>query len=173
MQCGTKWLGNDRDVNVATSAGVWHVRRRWAPRHLGSQTIWARFLHRSRKVRRRAKDAGDLPDPGCAPDVGEGILVFIVLIVVVLFLIFIGIPFLIALGELLFIVVLTLAGIVGRLLFRRPWTIDAVGPNGEHHAWPVVGWRASGVARQFIADRITATRYVPTSGEVAAAVLSA
>lgn len=126
-------------MRVDSTAGVWHVRRRWAPRHLGSQTIWARFVDRTRKVRRRTADAADVPDPGCAPDIAEGIAVFIVLIVMVLFLIFIGIPFLIALGELLLIVLLALSGIVGRVLFRRPWTVDAVDPDGGHRDWHVVG----------------------------------
>lgn len=159
-------------MKIETTAGVWHVRRRWAPRHLGSETIWARFLHRSRKVRRRTAELGDVPDPGCAVDIVEGIAVFIFLVVVILFLIFIGIPFLIALSELLFVVLLALAGVVGRVLFRRPWTVDAVSPTGEHYHWAVVGWRASGAARQFIADRITTTSTVPTDEEVSAVFFS-
>ncbi|MGH9111391.1 MAG: hypothetical protein ACRDZN_03695 [Acidimicrobiales bacterium] len=159
-------------MKIETSVGVWHVRRRWAPRHLGSQTIWARFLHRSRKVRRRTAELSDLPDPGCAPDLAEGIVVFIVLVVVIVFLFFIGIPFLIALGEFVFVVVLAAAGIIGRVLFRRPWTLDAVGPSGEHYDWSVLGWKASGAARQCIADRITKTGAAPTDEELAAAVLS-
>jgi hypothetical protein len=159
-------------VQVTTAAGVWHVRRRWAPRHLGAQTIWARFMHRSRRVRRRTSDVGDIPDPGCVPDIAEGIVFLLVLVVVVLFLIFIGIPFLIALGELILIVLLTLGGVAGRVLFRRPWTVDAVDPAGVHHAWSVVGWRASAAARQLIADRIATTGTVPTQQEVAAAVLA-
>ncbi len=122
-------------------------------------------------MRKRTTDLGDIPDPGCAPDVGEAILVFIVAIVVVLFLIFFGIPFLIALGELLIVLVLAVAGLVGRVLFRRPWTVDAVSPNGEHTMWSVVGWGASGSARQFIADRLASTATVPTDSEVDAAVL--
>lgn len=88
-------------------------------------------------MRRRASDLGEIPDPGCAPDIAEGILVFNVVVAVVLFLIFIGIPLLIALGEPLFIVLLALAGIVGRVLFRRPWTVDAVSPAGAHDTWSV------------------------------------
>ncbi len=91
------------------------------------------------------------------------------LVVAVLLLIFIGIPLLIALGELLFVVVLALAGLVGRVLFRRPWTVDAVDPQGTHHAWGVVGWRASGAARQFIADCVRTTGRVPSDAEVSAA----
>ena len=159
-------------MKVTTQAGVWHVRRRWAPRHLGSQTIWARFRDRTRKVRRRTSDLGDVPDPGCAPDIAEGIVVFLVALAVIVFLIFVGIPFLIALGELLLIVLLATMGVVGRVLFRRPWTVDAVDPAGAHRSWSVVGWTASGAARQCIADRIAATGTVPTSEELAAAVLA-
>ena len=159
-------------MQVRTPAGVWHVRRRWAPRHLGAQTVWARFRDRSRKVRRRTSDLGDVGDPGCAPDVAEGIVVFLVAIAVIAFLIFIGIPLLIALGELLLIVLLAAGGVVGRVLFRRPWTVDAVDPAGAHHSWSVVGWRASGAARQLIADRIGATGTVPTDEELAAGVLA-
>jgi hypothetical protein len=159
-------------VKVETAAGAWHVRRRWAPRHLGAHTIWARFVHRIRKVRRRPAGAGDLADVGCALDIAEEIFAFVAIVVVVLFLIFIGIPFLIALGELLFIVVLALIGTVSRVLFRRPWTVDAVSPSGTHHHWSIVGWRASGAARQFVANRITASHTVPTSEEVSAAVFT-
>ena len=159
-------------MKVSTGAGVWHVRRRWAPRHLGSHTIWARFLARSRKARRRTKEYADVPD-GCALDLIDELVIVIVAIAVILFMIFIGIPFLIALGELVFVVLLALVGIIGRVLFRRPWTLDAVSPRGAHHTWAVVGWRKSGVARQFIADRIAATGAVPTAEEVSAAVLAA
>ena len=159
-------------VKVASAGGTWHVRRRWAPRHLGAQTIWARFVHRSRRVRRRATEVGDLPDPGCAADLAEGIVAFLVVVAIVLFLIFIGLPFLVALGELVLVLVLALAGVVGRVLFRRPWTIDAVAPDGTHHEWAVVGWRASGAARRLVADRVAASGTVPSHQEVAAVALT-
>lgn len=114
----------------------------------------------------------DVPDPGGAGDLVEGIAVFLLVIVVVLFAVFVGIPFLIALGELLIIVLFALIGVLGRVFFRRPWTVDAVSPTGEHHAWPVVGWRASGAARQFIAERVVASSSVPTEAELSAAILA-
>lgn len=165
-------VGHDVRVKVETTAGTWLVRRRWAPRRLGAQSVWARFLERTRKVRRRTADLADVPDPGCGGDLLEGVAVFIVVIIVVLFMIFIGLPFLIALGELLIIVLLALLGVVGRVLFRRPWTVDAVSPTGQHHSWPVVGWRASGAARKFIAERVVATSTVPSDAELSAAVLA-
>jgi hypothetical protein len=159
-------------VRVETAAGTWHVRRRWAPRHLGADTIVGRFRNRSRRVRRRTSDLADLPDPGCAADIGEAIAVFVVAVVVIAFVVLVGIPFLVALGELLLVLLLAVAGAIGRLLFRRPWTLDAVDPDGAHHSWSVVGWRRSGEARRFIADRIARTGTVPTTDEVSAAVLA-
>ena len=159
-------------MRVETPGGTWHVRRRWAPRHLGADTIFGRFRNRTKKVRRRTTELGDVPDPGCAPDVGEAIVVFLVVVVFVLFMVVIGLPFLIALGELLLVLLLAVAGLVGRVLFRRPWTVDAVSPDGEHTAWSVVGWRASGAARQFVADRLATTGAVPSAAEVDAAVLA-
>jgi hypothetical protein len=124
-------------------------------------------------VRRRTTELGDLPDPGCAPDFADGLVVFVVIVAVVLFLIFFGIPFLIALGEFVLIILLAVVGVIGRVLFRRPWTVDTVDPSGVSHSWSVVGWRASGAARKFIADRITASDNVPTEVEVANAVARA
>lgn len=165
-------LDEHTGVHVDTKAGPWYVRRRWAPRHLGADTIWGRFRNRNRRVRRRTSDLADVPDPGCSPDVGEAIVVFLIAIAVIVFMVFVGLPFLVALGELLLVLVLAVGGAIGRLLFRRPWTVDAVGPDGEHHQWSVVGWRTSGAARRFIADRIAATGTVPTSDELSAAVLA-
>ena len=159
-------------MEVETAEGTWHVRRRWAPRRLGADTLWRRFRTRTRKVGRRTRDLGDLPDPGCAGDALEGLVLVVVVVVVVVFLLLVGIPFLIALGELLILVLLALGGVVGRVLFRRPWTVDAVAPDGTHHVWAVVGWRASGAARQHVADRVAAGGTVPSDDEVAAAALA-
>lgn len=123
-------------------------------------------------MRERAGDLADIGDVGCALDGLEALLAVIGVVLVVFFLVVVGIPLLIALGEFLVVVVLALGGVVGRVLFRRPWTIDAVGPNGEHHTWPIVGWGASSRARAFVADRLLATGRPPTAQEVDAAVLA-
>lgn len=171
MLAPRRYTGQHAIVKVDSSGGVWQVRRRWAPRHIGSQTIWARFWDRTRKVRKRTTDAADLPDPGCAPDVAEGVVVFIGLVLLVLFLIFIGIPLLVALGELVLILLLAVAGVIGRVLFRRPWTVDAASPQGDRHTWSVVGWKASATARSFVATRIIETGAAPTVAEVSEATV--
>lgn len=158
-------------MEVTTEAGTWHVRRRWAPRRLGRQTLWHRFTDRMRRVRKGTVDRADGGVDGCAFDIGEGILILLVAIVVIVFLIFVGIPFLVALGELLFLVLLTVAGVFGRVVFRRPWTIDAAGPSQLHHEWRLVGWRRSGAAKRFVAEHLAAHGLIPTTAEVDAAVL--
>ena len=132
--------------------------------------MWGRFLDRSRRARRRAGDLADVSDPGCGIDGFEALVAGILALILVLFVVLVGIPFLIALGELVFVVVLALVGLVSKVLFRRPWIIDAVDPAGRHHEWPIVGWRASGAAKRYVAERVTATGQPPGQQEVAAAV---
>lgn len=123
-------------------------------------------------MRERTKNLDDLPGADLPIDLAEGILAAVVVIVALVFMVFIGVPFLIALGELLLIVLLALVGAIGRVLFRRPWTIDAVGPDGARHEWRVVGWKASSAARGFVSERVAATGAPPTTAEVAAATLT-
>lgn len=130
------------------------MRRHWAPR-FGGETVGGRFLRRFRAVRRRTSDAADL-EPGCLDVGGEGIAVVIAVIVVLLLLIFVGIPFLLALLDLVLLVVLTALGIAGRVLFRRPWTIEARHRDGTVHTWRVTGLRASAARRDEIAAALAA-----------------
>jgi hypothetical protein len=46
-------------------------------------------------------------------------------------------------------ILLALLGIAGRMLFRRPWTVEALSEAGDRHRWRVVGLRAS---REHAAD---------------------
>jgi apolipoprotein N-acyltransferase len=63
----------------------------------------------------------------------------------VAFMIFVGVPLLIFLAESLLIIPTVVVGLAGRVLFRRPWTIEVLkeGGLGEAIPWEVVGWRAS------------------------------
>lgn len=44
------------------------------------------------------------------------------------------------------ILLVAAAGVVARVLFRRPWVVEAheEGRVGERREWLVIGWRASG-----------------------------
>lgn len=86
------------------------------------------------------------------------------LILFVVFMIFIGVPLLIFLVEsLLIIPVVLVVGVVGRVLFGRPWTLEAsrIRPPGDVVRWNVVGWGASERAAYQMAGMIRATGGVP------------
>ncbi len=125
----------------------WIVRRRWVPR-LPGETLWGRFRRRFVRRATRIRDwdgAGDLA--GSFADGGDGIagcLIGIGIVVGVLLLLVVVIPFLLAFVEVLVLVLLALLAVGARILFRRPWTVEAVADDGELLTWRIVGLRASG-----------------------------
>ena len=132
------------DSEVVDPAGNrWVVRRHWTPR-------WARVDvgKRFRKVRwRRTKapkqrrkrwwDNIDIPLDF------DAIVVVLAIIVALLLLWFLVIPLLLVLFDVLIVIVLFLAGLTTRVLFRRPWLIVATRHDGAEIQREVVGWRAS------------------------------
>ena len=136
--------------------GGWTVRRRWSdPSRDG---LVARFRRRFGRVRNpldalsdrpsnqkdRTADAADIA-PGCFPDeIGLAILIFAIWLVVFAFLweLFLF-ALLAALGELLLLVILVIAGVVARVVLRHPWTVQATHTDGRTHAWEVRGFRQS------------------------------
>ena len=68
-------------------------------------------------------------------------------------------------ADLILAVLLTALGVAGRLLFRRPWNVEAVSDTGERYRWQVVGWRASG---ELVTDVVNALAHghVPAAGVV-------
>ena len=139
---------------VGPDGRTWVVRRRWGPR-LGAQTVWGRFHRRFRQTLRRTGDLADV-DPGCSLDLGEGIVVVVLVILFLLLAVFVAIPLLVALLDLLLVVLLAIAGVVARVAFRRPWTVEATAGDGTRLRWRVVGWRASGVRRGEVAQLLGA-----------------
>lgn len=127
--------------------GRWTVKRRWIPR-LGTDTLWRRVGRRFRRVKRRADrtddgiDAADV-GAGCVDALSDSFAAAIVIAVVVLVVIFVMVPLVVAIVDVLLLLLLALGGLVARVLFRRPWLIEAH-KGGEHVLrWRVVGWRAS------------------------------
>jgi len=129
----------------------WRVGRQWTPR-IGSETVMGRFRRRYREVTRRV-DVADA-DPGCLEMFEEGLVIGLVGIAFVLTFVFIGLPVLLALVDIVIVILLGLLGIAGRMLLRRPWTVEAVGPEGTTAEWRVVGWRASGELVREVKRRI-------------------
>jgi len=144
---------------VDPSGRAWVVRRRWLPR-LPGQTLGSRFVRRFRRGVRRTSDfdgLGNVVDVGSVGDgvagVVLGILVGIALLLVVVFVL----PLLFALFEVLLLVLLGLIVLGLRVVFRRPWAVEAASED-EVLTWQVVGWKASGAqvrrARALLSDGI-------------------
>lgn len=127
---------------TAPDGTVWRVGRRWLP---DKPVLW-------RPRGRRGSDgaAGDLvPDVGIDSIDDAIAIVVAVLAIVVLFIVLTTVVFpIVVFGvELLLVAVLLIAGVAGRLLFRRPWTIRARADNGRELTWRAVGFRRSGRVR--------------------------
>jgi hypothetical protein len=126
----------------APDGRTWVVRRRWAP-WLGRETPWQRFHRRFRQTVRRA-DLADVGDAGCLVDVGEGLVVGILVVLAVLLAAFVVLPLVVALVELVGLLLLLALAVPARVVLRRPWTVEARAGDGGLLRWRVSGWRASG-----------------------------
>jgi hypothetical protein len=135
----------------------WVVRRRWVPR-LPGETLWNRFRRRFGRGSRRVRDWDGLGDVASGfADGGDGIggiLAGIALVIAVLLLLVIVLPLLLAFVEVLALAVLALVAVGARILFRRPWTIEAVDGDGSVLSWRIVGWRASGDHARLVARQL-------------------
>ena len=118
-------------MQVRDSRGrQWRVRRRWL-------TIRRPRWHGKRDPGLDGLDFIDLFDDPISGIVGLVVgVVFVVLLAVFV------LPLVLFLGELLLLIPLALLGVLGRLLLRRPWIIEArCGPSVVRTE--VAGWRNS------------------------------
>jgi hypothetical protein len=115
-----------------------------------------RMRRRFRSMGRHAGGLGEGADVagGCI-DL-EALLIAVVVIAVILLAIFFVIPLLLTLVDLVVVLLLTLLGFVAKIVFRRPWTLEARSDDGTVYRWKVVGWRASGQRRDEIAQMLSA-----------------
>lgn len=159
-------------MRVETTTGIWQVHRRWTPRQLRPDSMWQRLKNRSRFGRKALDGASGADATGCGIDLIEGIFAVIFLILIIVLLFAFAIPLLIAVVELLFLTVVIILGIASKVLFRRPWVIDATSPDGDVTEWRVVGWRKSAMTRDYVAHQIRLGAPVPSQMEVDAAIVS-
>jgi hypothetical protein len=75
------------------------------------------------------------------PDL-EGVLIVLVVLIVSVVAWFFVFPVLFFLLDLVLVVLLAAGAIALRVLFRRPWIVQAVSDD-DALTWPVVGWRKS------------------------------
>jgi hypothetical protein len=139
---------------VMTPGGeVWHVRRLWAPR-LQQERLWTRLRRRMGRTGRAAGDLAGTPDIGFLDLFDDAFAVIglvIAAVVVVVVLAFVVVPLLVALLDLLVVVVVSLLGLAGRVMFRRPWVVEAVASDGHRCTWRIVGRQESRAAVDAIA----------------------
>lgn len=127
----------DRPTVVAADGSVWEVGVVWLPRAPGLRRRW-----------RRRRDAGDLANAFDLVDTpGDGVLTAIVvtigLVLLAVVLVLFVVPAVLLVVEMLVVAVLVVAGVLGRVLLRRPWTVVArctAGPAaGRQESRAVVG----------------------------------
>lgn len=158
-------------MKVVDLRGVeWTVRRRWLPRYQGRGLRERLRRRRARSAAKRGDDkthwydALDLP---IADDSLTAIVVSVLIVGLLIVLFLFGWPLLLALVDLVVILVVAAIGVIGRLVFRRPWTVEACASTGERHEVRVVGWRRAGEAVRALARDVedgTAGRGDATSG---------
>jgi len=145
--------GRSRHVR-APGGREWTVGIRWLPRHPRWRGLG---FGRSRSPRPEGERESawweflDIPDVG-----GDSLTVWLivigVLLAVVLAWVFVF-PVLFFLLDLLVLVVIAVVAFALRVLFRRPWIVQATSGD-ETLTWPVVGWRASQQRVDEVAARI-------------------
>lgn len=157
-------------VVTAPDETRWSVRVAWQPRW---RALARRFGGWRRKRKNRDVDGVDVADGavrtgdaalsrggggggGGSFDFGDAAIVIVgVLIAVIAAAVlfwWVLLPLLLIVLDLLIVLVLLVLAIVGRVLFRRPWTVEATAGDGERIAAQVVGWRAALRRRDEIAE---------------------
>jgi len=117
----------------------WTVGIRWLPR----RPTWLGWGPGRTRKRGEPSDLEFLDlAGGCMPD-DIPLLAGTAAVIVVLILIWFAVlPVAVFALDLLFVLLLAAGGIAMRVLFRRPWTVEA-STAGEARRWPVVGLRSS------------------------------
>ncbi|HMS24814.1 MAG TPA: hypothetical protein PKB15_03860 [Acidimicrobiia bacterium] len=135
-------IGFSRDNKVVDSHGeVWHIQRRWFPRW-ALPNVSRRFLWwKSKPKPQQDKLVNYLGDAG--PFDFEGILFYIGLLIAVGVFIFLIVPLLLVVFDLVVIIVLVVVGIGSRVIFGRPWVVEARNSKGVIIERGVTGWFAS------------------------------
>lgn len=91
------------------------------------------------------------------PGVGGVVMVIAAVIVAVAALVFV-VPAVIFLVELILVGALVGLGLIGRVLLRRPWTVEARQQGDECvYEWNAQGWRASEELCHSVAKQLEAT----------------
>lgn len=161
-----------RTVVVTAPEGTkWSVRVVWAPRW---RTLARRFGGWQSK---RSPGAGDVVDGTLqvgsnVPSGGGGgggggglfdldhdfaaiVLICIVFVLAAVLFWWVLLPLLLLVLDGVIVLILLAVSVVARVLFRRPWKVEATAPGHLGFAAPVVGWRAALRRRDEMADSLS------------------
>lgn len=128
----------------------WQVRRTWVARKL-------RWRGKDRGLPDGLLDGADLVSLGDDLPVVGVIAAVIAALIFGIALVWFIVPALIFLLELLLVVAFVGLGVAGRVLFGRPWTVEAQrSGSDEALEWKVRGWRASDAKVGEVADQLEA-----------------
>jgi hypothetical protein len=163
-----------RTIRVNAADGTdWRVRVVWRPRWAvlaGRLGAWRR---NRRRARRGDVDPADGVVSGLLDNVWDNLLVGIIVVfaVVVFSLLFwwLLLPLLLVAVDAVVVVILLVLVIPARVLFRRPWTVEAATGSGAGEEWfatQVVGWREALHTRDEIADKLRAGYPAPVVGSL-------
>jgi hypothetical protein len=144
------------------------VRRLFTVR-LGNESTWVRLRRRARVGGRFVRGVGEATDAGCAADLISDLPMLLAIIGAFVILSLLGVPLLLAAFDLIVIVLLTVLAVSARVVFRRPWLVEATSPT-TRATWRVVGWRASGRAVDDAAEALAHGHRLPAGAEFAATV---
>jgi len=157
-----------RTVSVTAPEGTpWNVRVVWAPR-------WRAFARRFGGWRaKRTGHSGDVVDGalqvgGDIPTSGGGgggglnlgdeiaavVIIGVAFVLGVALFWWVLLPLLLVMLDVVIVVILLVVSIVARVLFRRPWTVEATAAGHDQLTTHVVGWRAALRRRDEIADSL-------------------
>ncbi|MEV2240383.1 hypothetical protein [Micromonospora sp. NPDC049891] len=161
-----------RSVSVSAPDGIrWTVRVVWEPR-------WRALARRFggwRRKRDRDRGIGDVVDgtlqvgDAATPGSNRGgagggfdledvvfvlVVVFFAVIITAVVFWWVLLPLLLVVIDLVVVLVLLVSAVLGRVLFRRPWTVQATAAHGERIVAQVVGWRAALRRRDEMAESL-------------------
>ena len=141
-------------TRVVTPDGAeWTVGRRWMTRHV--RRSWAS----RREAGSELLTGASFPGGDWAGDGLEGAVVIIAGLAVLALVL---VPLLLFGVELIIVGFVLAASLLGRILLRRPWTVEAriVRPagSGRQLEWRVPGWRRSGKVIEEITQDLAAGR---------------
>ena len=137
---------------VDPEGNTWRIKRRWVHR-----TVRWRGPKGERVL--DFADAGDLLGFADELPVLGVMLAGLGALLLALAAVFFVIPAMVFALELLVVLLAIGLGVAARILFRRPWTVEArrLDTRTVGRTWKVVGWKASGELVETLAERVRST----------------